>query len=187
MTDGVHGGSDSISTGAGGTGEANATGQNPKQSVVRIVRIDRLPAPSRYPPAAEDAETRKSLRFTKLEAWRLTHYAKVVFIDADTLVLRPIDSLFTCPPGSAAGDMGAPGHFNSGVFVLERPEFFTDERFDASDDGRRWCGLPCALPPPRLDCRGICVGLLVEPEVERQLAAAWVATLTQASAVSKRP
>ena len=31
---------------------------------------------------------------------------------------RNIDSLFACEPGSAAADQGAPGNFNSGVFVL---------------------------------------------------------------------
>ena len=55
----------------------------------------------------------------RLEAWRLTQYAKVVLIDTDTLVLRNIDTLFTCGAAAAVSDAGAPGHFNSGVFVLE--------------------------------------------------------------------
>ena len=90
--------------------------------IIRIHRIGRLAYPDRYRATFEDDETRKSLRFTKLEAWRLTEYRKVVLIDTDTLVLKPIDALFTCPQGSAVGDMGAPGNFNSGVFVLEPSE-----------------------------------------------------------------
>ena len=94
---------------------------------IRIRRIGRLTYPSRYRATSEDGETRKSLRFTKLEAWRLIEYRKVVLIDTDTLVLKPIDSLFTCPAGSAVADMGAPGNFNSGVFVLQPSEAVYEE------------------------------------------------------------
>ncbi|CCD64319.1 Glycogenin-1 [Caenorhabditis elegans] len=55
--------------------------------------------------------------FTKLHCWRLTQYTKCVFLDADTLVLRNADELFTRPDFSAASDIGWPDSFNSGVFV----------------------------------------------------------------------
>ena len=32
--------------------------------------------------------------FCKLELWRLTDYEKIVFLDADSLVVKPIDMLF---------------------------------------------------------------------------------------------
>ena len=89
---------------------------------LKVRRVTPAKYPSRYRPSWENNETRKSLRFTKLEVWRLTEYRKVVLIDTDTLVLKPIDALFTCPQGSAVADMGAPGNFNSGVFVLEPSE-----------------------------------------------------------------
>ncbi|PIC17774.1 hypothetical protein B9Z55_023894 [Caenorhabditis nigoni] len=56
--------------------------------------------------------------FTKLHCWRLTQYTKCVFLDADTLVIRNADELFTRPDFSAAADIGWPDSFNSGVFVF---------------------------------------------------------------------
>ncbi|RKP34378.1 nucleotide-diphospho-sugar transferase, partial [Dimargaris cristalligena] len=56
--------------------------------------------------------------WTKFELWRLTEYSKIVFLDADTLVLRNLDDLFaTKGPFAAAPDIGWPDCFNSGVMV----------------------------------------------------------------------
>uniref|UniRef100_A0A914CKX8 glycogenin glucosyltransferase n=1 Tax=Acrobeloides nanus TaxID=290746 RepID=A0A914CKX8_9BILA len=60
--------------------------------------------------------------FTKLHCWLLTQYAKCVFLDADTLVIRNADELFERPEITAAPDMGWPDYFNSGVFVFEPSE-----------------------------------------------------------------
>ena len=110
----------------GGDGNATeaaaAADAVPIHPVIRVHRIDHLQYPPRYQVTHEDNETRKSLRFTKLEAWRLIGYRKVVLIDTDTMVLRNIDALFTCAAGSAVADMGAPSNFNSGVFVLDPSE-----------------------------------------------------------------
>mmetsp|Transcript_798 Transcript_798/g.4990 ORF Transcript_798/g.4990 Transcript_798/m.4990 type:complete len:480 (-) Transcript_798:529-1968(-) len=82
--------------------------------------------------------------YTKLVAFKLP-YRKVVFLDADTLVIRNIDQLFQC-----GGDRGFCAnlkhseHFNSGVLVLS-PEvsLFDDlleklgdlESYDGADQG----------------------------------------------------
>ena len=59
--------------------------------------------------------------FCKLELWRLSGYRKVVFLDADTLVVQNIDKLFGYPQFSAAPNLYetlADMHrLNSGVFV----------------------------------------------------------------------
>lgn len=56
---------------------------------------------------------------TKLHAWRLTGYDKIVFLDADILVLRPISHLFSITSSLAASpDIGWPDAFNSGLMVL---------------------------------------------------------------------
>lgn len=72
----------------------------------------------------------------KLSVFTLTEYDKLVYVDADMLVLKNIDFLFDCPHGSAAMDLGLihnPIHtpqynqaqcdyfknFNSGLFVFE--------------------------------------------------------------------
>jgi len=56
--------------------------------------------------------------FSKIHAWRLTHYTKCVFLDADTLVLQNVDELFDREELSAAPDIGWPDCFNTGVFVF---------------------------------------------------------------------
>lgn len=53
-----------------------------------------------------------------MHLFRLTQYSKVIFLDADTLVLRPISHLFSLTaPFSAAPDSGWPDAFNSGFMV----------------------------------------------------------------------
>ena len=100
--------------------------------------------------------------FCKLRLWRLTDYRRVVFLDADTLVVRNIDKLFGYPQFSAAPNLYetlADMHrLNSGVFVaapsvatyqsmlerLDAPAKFwrrTDQTFLASYFPD-WHGLP---------------------------------------------
>ena len=59
--------------------------------------------------------------FCKLHIWQLTDYQRVVFLDADTLVVKNIDKLFGYPEFSAAPNLYetlADMHrLNSGVFV----------------------------------------------------------------------
>ncbi|XP_073003987.1 UDP-glucuronate:xylan alpha-glucuronosyltransferase 1-like [Typha latifolia] len=55
--------------------------------------------------------------YSKFWLWKLTDYDKVIFIDADLLILRNIDILFTMPEISAIGNNGT--LFNSGVMVIE--------------------------------------------------------------------
>ena len=63
--------------------------------------------------------------FCKLRLWELELYERVVFLDADTLVVRPIERLFAYPEFSAAPNLYeslADMHrLNSGVFVA-RPD-----------------------------------------------------------------
>lgn len=78
--------------------------------------------------------------FAKLRLWEMDEYDKVVFIDADALVLRNIDRLFDYPEFSAAPNVYeslADFHrMNSGVFVA-RPARTTfdamQERLDAPE------------------------------------------------------
>ncbi|KAF9929713.1 Glycogenin-1 [Linnemannia zychae] len=74
------------------------------------------------------------ITLTKIHVFNQTQYSKVVFLDADTLVLKNIDNLFdTAANGSledqdrnkrfaASPDAGWPDCFNSGVFVC-KPSF----------------------------------------------------------------
>jgi alpha-N-acetylglucosamine transferase len=60
--------------------------------------------------------------YTKLRAWQLVEFDKVVFLDADTIVLKPIDELFERPSIAAAPDFFLPDRFSSGVMVLDPSE-----------------------------------------------------------------
>lgn len=74
--------------------------------------------------------------FAKLRLWELPH-ERVVFLDADTLVLRPIDRLFDYPELCAAPNvyegLADFGRMNSGVFTA-RPSRATYDRLLAALD-----------------------------------------------------
>uniref|UniRef100_A0A453G7Y0 Hexosyltransferase n=1 Tax=Aegilops tauschii subsp. strangulata TaxID=200361 RepID=A0A453G7Y0_AEGTS len=53
---------------------------------------------------------------SKFRLWQLTDYDKIIFIDADLLILRNIDFLFTMPEISATGNNAT--LFNSGVMIF---------------------------------------------------------------------
>jgi len=65
--------------------------------------------------------------YTKLHIFNLTQYTKIVYIDADVLVLKNIDELFDRPGLSAAPDVFPPDKFNAGVLVVEP----SSEAFDS--------------------------------------------------------
>lgn len=82
--------------------------------------------------------------FTKLRAWELIEFDKVVLLDADTIVLQNIDELFDRPYFAAAPDFFLPDRFNSGVMVLDPSEeifksmmdaLFTGGTYDGGDQG----------------------------------------------------
>ncbi|KAK3006029.1 hypothetical protein RJ639_016308, partial [Escallonia herrerae] len=69
----------------------------------------------RNPKAEKDAYN--EWNYSKFRLWQLTDYDKIIFIDADLLILRNIDFLFGMPQISATGNNGT--LFNSGVMVIE--------------------------------------------------------------------
>ncbi|KAK4705130.1 hypothetical protein P7C70_g1082, partial [Phenoliferia sp. Uapishka_3] len=78
---------------------------------------------------------------TKLHLFRLSQYQKVIFIDADTLILRPISPLFDSPsPFSAAPDSGWPDAFNSGFMVATPSEATFDALMDMMAQRGSWDG-----------------------------------------------
>ncbi|KAI8150441.1 nucleotide-diphospho-sugar transferase [Fennellomyces sp. T-0311] len=83
----------------------------------RIEEIEQVKYPWKSSATATKEGYNKACRYSKLHLWNLTKYQKVVFLDADTLVLQPIEELFERPQLSAAMDAG--GVMNTGVFVAE--------------------------------------------------------------------
>ncbi|KAM7253309.1 hypothetical protein ACFE04_025927 [Oxalis oulophora] len=69
----------------------------------------------RNPKAEKDAYN--EWNYSKFRLWQLTDYDKIIFIDADLLILRNIDFLFEMPEITATGNNAT--LFNSGVMVVE--------------------------------------------------------------------
>ncbi|KAF6836156.1 glycogenin [Colletotrichum plurivorum] len=84
---------------------------------------------------------------TKIRLWSLTQFRRVLYLDADTLVVSGLDHLFDLPEAvyfAAAPEIGFPDCFNSGVMLL-RPDAGTFaelsglagevDSFDGGDQG----------------------------------------------------
>lgn len=56
--------------------------------------------------------------YSKLRVWQVTDYDKLVFIDADLIILKKIDYLFYYPQLSASGNDKV--LFNSGIMVMQQ-------------------------------------------------------------------
>jgi lipopolysaccharide biosynthesis glycosyltransferase len=78
----------------------------------------RLVEPVPSPPKDVSIYARFANSYTKLRAFDLIELDKLVFLDADTVVLSSIDELFERPHFAAAPDFFMPDRFNSGVMVL---------------------------------------------------------------------
>ncbi|RVW40522.1 UDP-glucuronate:xylan alpha-glucuronosyltransferase 2 [Vitis vinifera] len=69
----------------------------------------------RNPKAEKDSYN--EYNYSKFRLWQLTEYDKIIFIDADIIVLRNLDLLFHFPQMSATGNDGS--IFNSGIMTIE--------------------------------------------------------------------
>ncbi|XP_021898645.1 putative UDP-glucuronate:xylan alpha-glucuronosyltransferase 3 [Carica papaya] len=77
----------------------------------KIHTIQRIRNPRAEPDAYNE------WNYSKFRLWQLTEYDKIIFIDADLLILRNIDLLFEMPEITATGNNAT--MFNSGVMVVE--------------------------------------------------------------------
>jgi glycogenin len=78
---------------------------------------------------------------TKLHAFRLTQYSKIIFLDADVLPIRPLSHLFTLPHEFAAvPDVGWPDIFNSGVFAATPGDHHFEELMGLLKTRGSWDG-----------------------------------------------
>lgn len=62
-------------------------------------------------------DRRFKLTLNKLYAWNLTHYDRVIMLDADNLFLQKTDELFQC--GQFCAAFINPCIFHTGLFVLQ--------------------------------------------------------------------
>lgn len=88
-----------------------------------------------------DLGSKRGAPLSKLHAWRLQEYSKIVFLDADTLVLQPIahmlgsEAIFAACP-----DTGWPDIFNSGVMILSPAKSTFDGLLELAAEGGSWDG-----------------------------------------------
>ena len=69
--------------------------------------------------------------YTKLALWSLTEYERLVYIDADAVVLENVDELFDRPAFAAAPDVFPPDKFNAGVLVVKPDKNIFERMLDA--------------------------------------------------------
>jgi hypothetical protein len=101
------------------------------------------PRPSNLPRPRRPVPPRFASVFTKLHAWRLDYLDRIVFLDADTVVLKNIDDLFDGHGFVAAPDWGAEltEQFNTGLFATDtsvslfRQMAALTGRLDSADGG----------------------------------------------------
>jgi glycogenin glucosyltransferase len=96
-------------------------------------RVVRVPNYTPYP------RFRRS--WAKLYLWDRTEYQKVVYMDADVLILGPLDELFEFPMLSCASDPLPPQICNSGVLVLEPEEGLMEEMKQVAREKRLFQGI----------------------------------------------
>ncbi|KAG2567405.1 inositol phosphorylceramide glucuronosyltransferase 1-like isoform X2 [Panicum virgatum] len=66
--------------------------------------------------------------YTKLKIFNMTSYKKVVYLDADTIVVKSIEDLFKC--GKFCGNLKHSERMNSGVMVVEPSETLFNDMID---------------------------------------------------------
>lgn len=84
-------------------------------------RIHTVTRPVEYPWPVTQARAAiaKPCRYSKLRLWSLTEFHRIVYLDADMLVLKNLDHLFSLPELTAVADSLPPDRFNSGLMVLQ--------------------------------------------------------------------
>jgi glycogenin glucosyltransferase len=123
---------------------AFSAASNVLQTMYRLLPVDQIANPK---PANLFLMGRPDLlfAFTKVALWRQTEYSKVVYLDADIVVLQNLDHLFDLDVSfAAAPDIGWPDAFNTG-FMLLRPNMSdywallalaqSGDSFDGADQG----------------------------------------------------
>ncbi|KYF47663.1 glycosyl transferase family 8 protein [Toxoplasma gondii ARI] len=101
------------------TSERARAGETEEQG---ICVIPRLVGSVAYPKAERDTCPVEGWKdcFTKLRVWEQVDFDVIVYVDADCIVLRPVDELFLRQPLPAfAPDIFPPDKFNAGVAVLK--------------------------------------------------------------------
>mmetsp|Transcript_113069 Transcript_113069/g.303406 ORF Transcript_113069/g.303406 Transcript_113069/m.303406 type:complete len:228 (+) Transcript_113069:3-686(+) len=82
--------------------------------IVKLRRVDAIPSPH-----LTDVPGWANSGFTKLRLWEQEDFDRLVYIDADCIVLESVDELFERPSPSFCPDVFPPDRFNAGVIVMQ--------------------------------------------------------------------
>ncbi|KAL7252530.1 hypothetical protein ACSBR1_007149 [Camellia fascicularis] len=93
--------------------------------------------------------------YTKLKIFNMTNYKKVVYLDADTIVVRSVEDLFKC--GKFCANLKHSERLNSGVLVVEPSQTVFNDMMTKVNTLPSYTG---DLPQKVLDSRSV-------PEMER--------------------
>jgi glycogenin len=87
----------------------------------RVFWVDELSNPAEM--TADDVSNAKQCRYSKIHAWGLTQYDRILLLDTDTLVMQNLDSIFTRSKDEpiAAVQDSVGDIFNTGVMLI-RPD-----------------------------------------------------------------
>jgi alpha-N-acetylglucosamine transferase len=104
-----------------------------KKDICSVIVVESIPSPYKEHIQARWADT-----FTKIRVFGLTQFKRVVFLDADMIVLQNIDHLFDVLNGRKeqfAAVIDCCNHFNSGLMVLPPSQTTLNEIIDGIRTG----------------------------------------------------
>lgn len=91
-----------------------------------IIEVEPIAMPARQ--ESSHVPMWEKVGYTSLRVWGLTQYKKVVYIDADALIIDCVDELFDRDVSfAAAPDIFPPDRFNAGVMVLTPSQALLDD------------------------------------------------------------
>lgn len=98
---------------------------------VTPVRVPEVPYPFKVHQAEMHRGLKRSCRYTKLHAWSLVSFERVILLDSDMLVMEPLDDIFSEAQRLAAVADIYPRIFNTGLLVIA-PDAGTHARLVAA-------------------------------------------------------
>ncbi|KAL2942626.1 Inositol phosphorylceramide glucuronosyltransferase 1 [Bienertia sinuspersici] len=87
--------------------------------------------------------------YTKLKIFNMTSYRKVVYLDADTIVIKNIEDLFRC--GKFCANLKHSERLNSGVLVVEPSKVLFDDMLNKVSTLPSYTGEQKTRPAPEME------------------------------------
>eukprot|EP00903_Cladosiphon_okamuranus_P017748 g16337.t1 len=100
-----------------------------------VIEVEPIAMPAKEAADHDGVPTWAQVGYTKLRLWGLTQYKRIVYIDADALVMEDLDELFDREVDlAAAPDVFPPDKFNAGVMVVVPSLHVLDDMLSKVDE-----------------------------------------------------